>query len=83
MFKVGSMVLCVDSEHTSLSMTVYKLTEVNTFWEMVSVSGKDSSKFSYTRFVLWNIKNNKLNRKLYPNYVEKDGYLIPNVVDQK
>lgn len=81
MFKVGDKVVCIDNsfrkEFLELNR-VYKVINVIPYVDNsygLRLENVHGGSHNYDRFKLA-LKNNKLNRKLYPNYKVKNGYLI-------
>ena len=71
---VGDKVIVI-SKHTRHKGTIGTITRISGFVAEVKC-GKD-----YVIFLKSELSkvypNNELNKKLYPSYVEKEGYLIP------
>jgi len=78
-FKVGDMVVCVDAKtdyRTTFKLIqgkLYKILYVDDYH--ITIVESKHCRWNLTRFELA-LKNNKLNRKLYPNYKIEGKFLI-------
>ena len=83
-FKVGDKVLCTCNLY-GVNLTLGTIVDTCVFdkdyWK-VDIEGLESRSnlAFYGNEMVKVAVDNKLNRKLYPNYVEKDGYLVPKEV---
>jgi hypothetical protein len=84
MFKVGDLVVCVNP-YTVLSVKrlekgkVYKIVMSHDYHAIISCDGINEDIWNGTRFrKVYEL--NPINKLLYPDYVEKDGYLVPKEI---
>lgn len=75
---MGDYVVCIDKKGAhkaySLNCDIHCVIEISEFFDHIRVKENDKL-LSIKRFKLA-LKNNKLNRKLYPNYKIQGEYLI-------